>query len=471
MNAKLFCSRRNFLSASLAAGGTLAGGTHREPFFAGNPDSGRQSATTVIHKVFLAKPVPSWPRPDIDLQAEIKEIEAQLSTMRQRWDRPVEWTGGQLLRTAADVPAFRQSMGKADALLVFNLTSGCGSMLDPIVAMGYPTLLFSRPYAGHDWSGIGDRQRLGQHVEVISSSDLQDLAPFVPILDAIRRIKQTRILCLRSSLDKSENMLAMEKLFGMEIVLSDYARLNQLYQNADSLRAARLADDFIAHAVRMVEPTRQEVEKSMRLYLAIVELLRQENAEVITIDCLGGFQRSELPAYPCVAWTLLNDAGRVGVCEADWETTITQAIFQYLTGKPGFVSDPVIDTHTNTVIHAHCVSATKMDGPEGESAPYIIRSHMEDNRGVSVQVKMRVGQNITLAKLAGGKMRISTGTIRDNPENARGCRTKVTTEVTDADRLLHNYSGGLHRVLVYGDHVQAMKRMGRLVGFEVVEEI
>jgi len=49
--------------------------------------------------------------------------------------------------------------------------------------------------------------------------------------------------------------------------------------------------------------------------------------------------------------------------------------------------------------------------------------------------------------------------------------TKVTTEVTDADKLLHSYSGGLHRLLFYGDYVEDIKKMGRLMGFEVVMEI
>ena len=63
-------------------------------------------------------------------------------------------------------------------------------------------------------------------------------------------------------------------------------------------------------------------------------------------------------------------------------------ILQFYTGgKPGFVSDPFFDTSLNTITQVHCVSATKMDGPSSNSHPYIIRSHMEDNKGVSIQVR------------------------------------------------------------------------------------
>lgn len=37
--------------------------------------------------------------------------------------------------------------------------------------------------------------------------------------------------------------------------------------------------------------------------------------------------------------------------------------------------------------------------------------------------------------------------------------------------MLGNYSGGLHRVIFYGDHVRTIERMGRLMGFDVVREM
>jgi hypothetical protein len=112
-----------------------------------------------------------------------------------------------------------------------------------------------------------------------------------------------------------------------------------------------------------------------------------------------------------------------------------------------------------------------MDGVNGPSAPYIVRSHMEDNKGVSMQVNMRVGQTVTLAKLADAdSLLVSTGRIIATPDLPRGCRTKVATEVRDAAKMLVNYSGSLHRVLFYGDHLRAAHQMGHLLGLKVVEE-
>jgi len=472
MNTRNKISRRKFMSASLVGSGSLIAFTK----IANSEQTGTALKTkrnkTVIKVVYMAKPVPTWPCPHIDIKSEMQKINAVLADLHKKSNRNIEFVGKELVRTAEDIPAFAQTIGEIDGILAFNLTSTCGPMFNPIVALGYPTVLFSQPYSGHDWSTVADLQKQGKRVEIISSSDFNDLDPVLRIFDTIRRTRQSVILCLRSSTNKNENVTSLEKQYGPTIQMLNYAELNSLYTQTDIKKAAQMADMFITGAVRMVEPKRKDVIESFRLYLAINELMARYGAEAITIDCLGGFRRNDLPAYPCVSWTLLNNEGRIGVCESDLEATVTQILLQYLTGKPGFVSDPVIDTKTNTVIHAHCVSATKMDGPGGQECPYIIRTHMEDNKGVSVQVKMRVGQEITLAKLTNcTTMMLSTGKIIDNPENERGCRTKVTTTVVNADKMLHSYTGGLHRLLFYGNHVQDIEKMGRLTGFHIVMEI
>lgn len=131
-------------------------------------------------------------------------------------------------------------------------------------------------------------------------------------------------------------------------------------------------------------------------------------------------------------------------------------VFKYLTGLPSFISDPVIDVSKNTVIHAHCVAPTKIDGEN--ISPYIIRSHAEDNKNVSLQVKFeKIGSKITVANIIKDenneiKFIVSTGELLGNPEINRGCRTKFELKVKDAEKMLKNWPNGayspfgLHRV-------------------------
>jgi L-fucose isomerase-like protein len=175
--------------------------------------------------------------------------------------------------------------------------------------------------------------------------------------------------------------------------------------------------------------------------------------------------------YPCLGFCRLNSIGLGGICEADLKSTMTHLIFLYLTGKPGFVSDPCMDVATGTILHAHCVSATHMDGPQGEASPYVIRSHLEDNRGAVLQVKMRVGQMTSMARLIDDKvMLFSTGPIVDVPDVDRGCRTKIAVKVDHPEKFLENWSSGLHRVIFYGDHTQDLRRFCRFKDIRIVRE-
>ena len=47
----------------------------------------------------------------------------------------------------------------------------------------------------------------------------------------------------------------------------------------------------------------------------------------------------------------------------------------------------------------------------------------------------------------------------------------VEVSIGDARRLLRTFSGGLHRVLAYGDHVEQIESLCRLLGIEVASEV
>jgi hypothetical protein len=96
---------------------------------------------------------------------------------------------------------------------------------------------------------------------------------------------------------------------------------------------------------------------------------------------------------------------------------------------------------------------------------------MEDEKGVSLQVEMPVRETVTVAKFATPEtLLVSTGEVTANLDDRRGCRTKIVTKVADARKMAEGYTGGLHRVIFYGDYAEATERMGRLMGFRVVRE-
>jgi L-fucose isomerase-like protein len=188
------------------------------------------------------------------------------------------------------------------------------------------------------------------------------------------------------------------------------------------------------------------------------------------------------PCNACLAFSKLNDLGLVGACEGDMDSTLTMLLFGYAFGTPGFISDPLFDVSQNAVIHAHCVAPTKMDGVGGQRHPFSIRTHRDDNSGAAVEVELRVGQEITMAKLANlDTLLLSAQKIIEIPDfDDRGCRTQCTAQVADARSMLTNWGSGvlekegmmtlLHRVVFYGNHVADARDLSQLLGLRVVIE-
>lgn len=471
---RTYLSRRHFMLTSVAMTSLLSRAQAQT--------SGAWDGPAVVRKLYLGGR-PSWPRPDLDLAKEVAGIEAQVAEIERRYPGKIKFIGGETVSTDEEMDAWLARPDESDAVLVFPMITITYSRLKKLVAADKPVLMFSVPYNGHDWTHGAAFMQKGARLQLIASSDLTALDPYVPLVRSIHHLKHSKVL-LMSQPNARPKTESFTKQFGTAFGFPAYTELGAAYDAADLRTAEKLADEFIRGASKVVEPTRDEIVRSLRLHLGIRELMRKEKANAIAIDCLGGFGRKELPAYPCISFSKLNDAGMYGVCENDLESTMTQLLVTSFSGRPGFVSDPVFDTSRNEVIHAHCVSATKLRGVDGDSSPYMVRSHLEDHKGASMQVLAPSGEPVTVAKFADAKrLMISTGEALGNVDNERGCRTKIRTRVKDGEKLLANWGATLtpgpgmpgtrdllHRVVFYGDYLKETKRLGRLLGFQVIDE-
>lgn len=170
----------------------------------------------------------------------------------------------------------------------------------------------------------------------------------------------------------------------------------------------------------------------------------------------------------------MNNDGWVGACEADLQSTFTMLLMNYLVRRPGYISDPVIDTATRQVIYLHCVAPTKVFGPEGPANPYHIRSHAEDHKGASIRSLMPLGHLTTTLQFAPVRREIIFHQAKTaaNVDDPRSCRTKLAAEVRgDIQKLLTQWDvWGWHRVTFYGDHKLALNQISALLGFKLIEE-
>ena len=268
-----------------------------------------------VRKVYLAAKQITWPRPDVDIEHEHAEIEARLREVEQRNARNIRFTGGEILRVGDDVGAWASRMGDTDAVLVIDLTSGLYPLMAELRKVETPMVLFARPYSGWAYTDFASWRTAGKRVELTSSSDFGDLDAYAPVFRAIRQMRKSKVLVVAQG--EGDPGSAYTQHFGTTIVRLPYQELKAAFDSVDSGAAQREAEAFTHGALKVVEPSAREIQDSVRFYLAVKNVLRREKANAMTIDCLGGFKRGDLPAYPCVAWSKLNDEGLYGVCEAD----------------------------------------------------------------------------------------------------------------------------------------------------------
>lgn len=466
-------NRREFLMASIGAMGTLA--AMRTVRGEGQKliSPGCRRSMVRVAKLYLGVPKAHWPTPLLDLNEEVQRYEAEFERLKAGELRDVNFTVTRLITSVEGAREVAEQLKDVDGVLVIHLSMGIMGMLNEILRAKRPTMLFAAPYSGHEWTGFGALRNRpeGAMLDCILTSDMNQLAVAIRPFRALHHLREAKILDI-SKRDRSAIAGELKERFGTELKVIERDRVLKLYESVPDNDAIAEAEMWIKRAEKVVEPSKDEIIRSCKLALALEKLLDEEDATVVMVDCYGTMWR-QLPAYPCISHCRMNNMGFGGICESDLQCALTHIIFQGLVGKPGFISDPTVDESRNSIILAHCMGTTKMDGPDGEEAPYKLRSVMERQEGVVVQPRMRIGQKVTQAILLGTKvMRYFTGTIIDTPDLDRGCRTKITVQVDgDVVRLWQNWAGGLHRQTVYGDIVADLKRFCRFAGIELLNEL
>ncbi|MFC2156302.1 twin-arginine translocation signal domain-containing protein [Acidobacteriota bacterium] len=479
MKIKGNINRREFIKLSAAGGAVcLAGPGMFIPgsgFSSDRPISpGCRKSKVKVAKIYLGQPQPHWPTPSLDLEKEVRFYESQFAKMKKDFS-DVDFVVDQLVSSSEQIEQLKGKIQSADGILAIHLTIWTGGLMDSLQSFEKPTLFFSAPYSGHEWVGFGKRLE-SSHIEAMLTSDHSQLAAAVRPFRAIHHLREAKILNLttRNFKDQAESY---KTAFGTEINSITLDRMLKIYSSVSEKEAREETSLWLRNAQAVVEPSREDIYRSSRLALAFQRLLDEEQATVMTVDCYGTmFDKTiKLPAYPCLGFARLNNRGWGGICESDLRSAMTHILFQGLTGRPGFISDPTVDESKDSIILAHCLGSPQMDGPDGLAAPFKLRTIMERQEGVVPQAEMRIGQKVTQAILLGTDLiRYFTGEIVDAPvgvEYNRGCRTKIAVRPDgDLSTLWRNWAHGLHRQTVYGDITRELRTFCKYKGIKLVNE-
>lgn len=445
------------------------------------------------------KGIPGWPYINYDYNKESKRILGQLESKFPN----IEFKPEYYYSEEKAKEGFADNK-KYDGIVIFNLAHGTG----------VPKAFLEREEAGVIVDGLfgGSGDSIRSHHKIkkeklpiitVLSSDFQDVVDAIELLKVKKRISNSKVLVFKNfaPIPKEKEELIKESVgtgstwkrflqgrkgmenklkllkdrYGVNVIVGTKEDLLSYYNATDKNKAIKIAENWINRARNVVEPTKNEILKSAKMYLALKAAVEEHKVDAISIDCIMMYFTGQLTAYPCLSHFQMNNDGFVGVCESDLDAILTQLAIKYITGRPGFVSDPVIDTASNQIIYAHCMASNKPFGSKGPSVPYIIRSHAEDNKGASLQVIMPLGYIVTTIKfdILTNSMSIHNGKAVGNVHSPLACRTKLAVEVPDVQLLLDNWDTDIfswHKVTVYGNYRKKFINLAKLYRMNIFEE-
>ena len=506
------CTRRRFLAGAAGLAGTGAVSSFLGCGSAPKVPVEKPRIRLIWTYVPSTKPI--WPNIGYDFERRKQQLAEFLARACPEIDFRFS-----VANNAAQAKAALQDPEPVDGCLVFMLGLWT-SAPQAVGASGKPTLYVDDLYGGSGEFLIAysAARRKGQNVVGVSSSNLEDVAAaartFVELkkpgatadgwvqaalgtvrkryaapgslscredplraadpAECLRRLKGKKLLVVGGGWGMPRSGKAIQEVLGVEVVPVEYKELHACYEQADKAEGEKVADGWMKGAEKVLEPTAGEIRNSGAMYVAMRDLLKKRGAEGISINCLGGFYGGHIKAYPCLGFTELNDAGMVGGCEGDLRSASTMMFLGALVGRPGFISDPVVDTSRNRIIYAHCVAPTRVFGPAGLRNPYHLRNHSEDRKGAALRSLMPLGYMTTTLEIKAEEKQVLVhqGKAVENVEQDMACRTKLAAEVKgDIDKLLREWDRwGWHRVTVYGDIMAPLRDFARVAGLTIVEE-
>ncbi len=282
---------------------------------------------------------------------------------------------------------------------------------------------------------------------------------------ALGLIKNLRIGLFDDEITKlKEKIEFVNRHFQMETVLVPFEKLRLTMEEVPEKLVYRTLKQKL-NGFRIVEPSKKDLEKALRLYLALRKIAQDENFGCVTFECFR-FLKQTLTT-PCLAFSFLKDEGIEGTCEAEILHIPVMLLLANLTGKPAWLANiSGINFTKNTVTLAHCTAATKLSI---SSRKILVRSHFESGLSVALDVPLRKGvvtlthvvQNPPTITIVEGKI------LRSQLKQRNLCRTQVEVSLNcDVKDFLE--TTGNHQVMGYGSLTSVLKIIAEKSGLKPI---
>jgi hypothetical protein len=167
-------------------------------------------------------------------------------------------------------------------------------------------------------------------------------------------------------------------------------------------RAVNVSLENVNHAVTSfrekfasieITASSEAIEESIRIYVAMKQIIEEKCLDTITIDCYPAFM-----GKACLGFSMLADEGIACACEGDVHSAILAWLVQRLSGQPTNHIDTLdVDSERNTLTGGHCGSCSLQLARPGSAVIAPVRLA---NEGVCVMFPVKEGP-VTIVNLTG----------------------------------------------------------------------
>ncbi|WP_291765930.1 fucose isomerase [Caldivirga sp. UBA161] len=395
------------------------------------------------------------------------------------------------VNSVSDALTLLKSEADASGFLIFNARVMPQGVVRVILKSGKPILYIAKSMEGSPnfLIDVADAVREGYPILSVVTEDVlsRGVVDEVKYLIALDKIRGSKVLLVTArnlisymnwafpnATEVSRAVAELQRRFGVSFIFMDLKEFIDKYYNVvDSRDAEDWAERWIKAASQFIDPSRADVVKAARLYLAMKAALRDTGANVMAFDCIMNVSTGIIDAWPCLGYMQLWYEDIIPVCEADVYSIIPLLIGKYLFNRPGFVNDPGVDVVNGRFIYWHCYAPTNPHGSDKPEAPYIITDAHGGSKHASIHVKLPVNEPVTVMGFnpITGILSIHTAKAVDNIYWKQLCATKLVAS-GDAGKVAERWvvDNGYHRVLIYGDFRREVKEFAKLLGVKVIEE-
>lgn len=337
--------------------------------------------------------------------------------------------------------------------------------------------------------------------------DFEEYNEILKLLCVRKAIRNTKLLVLTTGEQTPVSVVSSNPdLFGLNLRYGIRSARRSMKDVFDVMKKIEpdgelsdIADKLIANA-GSVAVSKDFMMRDLLYYKAVNTMMEELGCNAFTTACME-LCASRLPMQnkctPCLTHSLLKDRGIPTACEEDINAWMAVMVLMYISQKSVFMgnaslvkphSRPVEDLHVTDLIAGspdgfddyaleirHSVPGLKMEGLDKDDMQYDIGQFTFEGWGTKIQINMANAdtKTVTIGRFSrdGSSMIVARGEVLGCAYHKYGCSPDVYYKVDGgAHEFVHALAEkpyGHHLAVVYGDYVEQIKKLGKIVGFNV----